>query len=179
MLSQRANELVGMKIHPTSIISGFRLAQKEAVKYINERLSVKVRCAGSAKPIPTLNEVYWASPARQADKLGREVLINVAKTSMSSKILNIDSDFFAALAVCFFVCHLLLSSTLLTSRRELNEIISLRWTHNNYGLLLHLLLSTSTWLQVDAVQMVKMTTGAGETKYPIKAINILKVITFL
>ncbi len=58
MLSQRANELVGMKIHPTSIISGFRLAQKEAVKYINERLSVKVRCAGSAKPIPTLNEVY-------------------------------------------------------------------------------------------------------------------------
>jgi hypothetical protein len=42
--SQRANELVGMKIHPTSIISGFRLAQKEAVKYINERLSVKVHC---------------------------------------------------------------------------------------------------------------------------------------
>ena len=43
--------------------------------------------------------------------------------------------------------------------------------------LLHLLLSTSTGLQVDAVQMVTMTTGAGETKYPIKAINILKVIT--
>ncbi len=42
-------------------------------------------------------------------------------------------------------------------------------------MLLHVLLSTC--LQVDAVQMVKMTTGAGETKYPIKAINVLKVIT--
>lgn len=31
-LLKRANDLVAMKIHPTSIISGFRLAQKEAVK---------------------------------------------------------------------------------------------------------------------------------------------------
>jgi len=31
-LLRRANDLVGMKIHPTSIISGYRLAQKEAVK---------------------------------------------------------------------------------------------------------------------------------------------------
>ena len=35
---QRANELVRQKIHPTTIIAGFRLARKEAVKYI------KVRC---------------------------------------------------------------------------------------------------------------------------------------
>ena len=55
---QRANELVGMKIHPTSIISGYRLAQKEAVKYINERLSVKVRisesCLGKLRKMLTV-----------------------------------------------------------------------------------------------------------------------------
>jgi chaperonin GroEL (HSP60 family) len=32
--AQRANELVRQKIHPTSIIAGFRLARKECVKYI-------------------------------------------------------------------------------------------------------------------------------------------------
>ena len=33
-LLRRANDLVGMKIHPTSIISGYRLAQREAIKCV-------------------------------------------------------------------------------------------------------------------------------------------------
>ncbi|XP_044366366.1 T-complex protein 1 subunit alpha isoform X1 [Triticum aestivum] len=72
---QRANELVRNKIHPTSIISGYRLAMREACKYVEEKLSVKV------------------------DRLGKDSLINCAKTSMSSKLITTDGNFFANLVV--------------------------------------------------------------------------------
>ncbi|XP_054790763.1 T-complex protein 1 subunit alpha isoform X2 [Prosopis cineraria] len=74
-LLKRANDLVRNKIHPTSIISGYRLAMREACKYVEEKLSVKV------------------------EKLGKDSLINCAKTSMSSKLIAGDSDFFADLVV--------------------------------------------------------------------------------
>lgn len=62
-LLRRANELVKSKIHPTTIITGYRLACREAVKFLQDQLSIRV------------------------DTLGRDALVNVAKTTMSSKIL--------------------------------------------------------------------------------------------
>ncbi|TID29937.1 hypothetical protein CANINC_001448 [Pichia inconspicua] len=100
-LLKRANELVKNKLHPTTIITGYRLALREAIRYIEDVLSQPV------------------------ESLGQETLINIAKTSMSSKIIGSDSDFFSKMVV-------------------------------------------------DTMLSVKTTNNAGESKYPVKAVNILK-----
>lgn len=74
-LLKRAGEMIKNRIHPTHIISGYKAAMKYAVKYIEEQLAVST------------------------DKLTKEEIVNVAKTSMSSKIIGGESELFSKLAV--------------------------------------------------------------------------------
>mmetsp|Transcript_124710 Transcript_124710/g.353041 ORF Transcript_124710/g.353041 Transcript_124710/m.353041 type:complete len:547 (-) Transcript_124710:95-1735(-) len=74
-LLKRANELVKNNIHPTTVIAGYRIAMREAIKYIQENLSIKV------------------------DKLDGDSLLNVAKTSISSKFVGSESALFSKMVV--------------------------------------------------------------------------------
>ncbi|KAJ1857767.1 chaperonin-containing T-complex alpha subunit Cct1 [Coemansia sp. RSA 1822] len=74
-LLRRANELVKSHIHPATVIAGYRLACKEANRFIADQMAQKV------------------------DTLGAEALVNVAMTTISSKILGTYGTFFAEMAV--------------------------------------------------------------------------------
>ncbi|EAN90439.1 putative chaperonin alpha subunit [Trypanosoma cruzi] len=74
-LLKRAQDLIVQGIHATSIIAGYKLALREAVRFLKENLSLPV------------------------EGLGKDVLLNIARTSMSSKILSSDADLFAKIVV--------------------------------------------------------------------------------
>lgn len=74
-LLKRANELIKNKVHPTNIITGFKLAAKEACRFLEQNMALSVK------------------------ELGTEALINVAKTSMSSKLIGPERDLFSELCV--------------------------------------------------------------------------------
>lgn len=63
-LLKAADELVKQKLHPTTVINGYRLACKEAVRYMQDNLSFSV------------------------EELDHANLIRAAKTSMSSKLIG-------------------------------------------------------------------------------------------
>eukprot|EP00697_Spironema_sp_BW2_P007963 gnl/Spiro4/22423_TR11054_c0_g1_i1.p1 gnl/Spiro4/22423_TR11054_c0_g1~~gnl/Spiro4/22423_TR11054_c0_g1_i1.p1 ORF type:complete len:551 (-),score=65.06 gnl/Spiro4/22423_TR11054_c0_g1_i1:65-1717(-) len=74
-LLRRGNELVKNKIHPISVISGFRLASREAIKFLEAHMKKNVSV------LPT------------------NTLLNVTKTTLSSKLISGQEDKFAKLAV--------------------------------------------------------------------------------
>jgi len=63
-LLKRANDLVKNNIHPTTIISGYRIAMRECLKFIQSNLSIKV------------------------DQLEQDILSQIARTSLSSKFVG-------------------------------------------------------------------------------------------
>ena len=76
-LLREAEKLVQMKIHPQTIIAGWRLARDAALK--------------------KLKEIAWSN-ADNEEKF-RQDLLNIARTTLSSKLLHDDREHFAHLAV--------------------------------------------------------------------------------
>jgi T-complex protein 1 subunit alpha len=98
---KKANDLIKGKVHPTNIIAGnffysfffqkkifpcliflyfffllgYKIAVREACEFIKNNMAVAVK------------------------DLGRDALVNCARTSMSSKLIGPESKFFAELAV--------------------------------------------------------------------------------
>jgi T-complex protein 1 subunit alpha len=70
-LLKRGNQLIQNKIHPTTVITGFRNALKESVKFIQQNMVIKM------------------------DQLTDDVLKKTAITTLSSKLIGPESDHFA------------------------------------------------------------------------------------
>ena len=74
-LLRRATQLIKNKVHPTTVISGYRTALKEAIKHIKEDLIIQI------------------------DTSDTELLRKVAETSLSSKLIGPESKFFSEIIV--------------------------------------------------------------------------------
>ncbi|KAF8271668.1 chaperonin Cpn60/TCP-1 family [Lactarius quietus] len=76
-LLREAEKLIGMKIHPQTIVEGYRIASAAALKALEDA---------------AVDHGSDASTFRQD-------LLNIARTTLSSKVLSQDKDYFANLAV--------------------------------------------------------------------------------
>ncbi|MBP3800550.1 MAG: thermosome subunit [Clostridia bacterium] len=74
-LLRRATQLIKNKVHPTTVIAGYRQALKEAIKHIKDDLIIQI------------------------DPHDTELLKKVAETSLSSKLIGPESKFFSEIIV--------------------------------------------------------------------------------
>jgi len=74
-LLRRATQLIKNNVHPTTVISGYRTALKEAIKHIKNDLVIQI------------------------DSNDTELLRKVAETSLSSKLIGPESKFFSDIIV--------------------------------------------------------------------------------
>ena len=94
-LLREAEKLVAAKIHPQTIVEGYRIASAAALEAL-QKSATDHRCVVSCKSLWIAFQayVYSSEPTKF-----REDLFNIARTTLSSKVLAQDKDYFANLAV--------------------------------------------------------------------------------
>lgn len=100
-LLREAEKLIAQKIHPQTIVEGYRIASAAALGAL-EKAAVDHRCV--ILLLKDLFLVIWLANAnmghcRQDPTQFRQDLFNIARTTLSSKVLSQDKDYFANLAV--------------------------------------------------------------------------------
>lgn len=142
------------KIHPTSVISGYRIACKEAIKYLEQHLALST------------DSDLGVNDAAIGDALKNETLLNCVKTSISSKVIGggDSADLFSKM-----VLEAALSTRFLKSKRRKEEGVKTGTDGTGECV------SVSGGKESGKGQSPKKESG-GPFVYPVKAVRILKSI---
>lgn len=97
-LLREAEKLVAQKIHPQTIIEGYRIASAAALQAL-EKSAIDHGCVFIALiSTLTLTRILTSKLSQNREQF-RKDLFNIARTTLSSKVLSQDKDYFANLAV--------------------------------------------------------------------------------
>jgi T-complex protein 1 subunit beta len=100
-LLREAEKLIGLKIHPQTIVEGYRIASAAALKALEEA-AVDHGYVVALRDVVTfcfLTTLGFRRTSRSDAATFRKDLMNIARTTLSSKVLAQDKDYFANLAV--------------------------------------------------------------------------------
>jgi T-complex protein 1 subunit beta len=99
-LLREAEKLIGLKIHPQMIVEGYRIASAAALK-ASEEAVVDHGYVVALRTVVTfcLTTLGSRHPSRSDTATFQKDLMNIARTTLSSKVLVQDKDYFANLAV--------------------------------------------------------------------------------
>ena len=92
-LLREAEKLIAKKIHPQTIVEGYRIASLAALKAL-EKAAVNNLLSGFLIVV-----IFYSRDLSSNPHKFREDLFNIARTTLSSKVLSQDKDYFANLAV--------------------------------------------------------------------------------
>lgn len=93
-LLREAEKLIAQKIHPQTIVEGYRIASLAALKALEGAAVDHAYVASFIDQIA----MCWFDFSSDAATF-RQDLFNIARTTLSSKVLSQDKDYFANLAV--------------------------------------------------------------------------------